>query len=65
LSGPTSSVSATTVVAHGLAGSAANLPHARRRLIGKDYLTALQNGASFRNIASRERSRRVSMLIEI
>jgi hypothetical protein len=37
----------------------------RRRLIEKDYLTALLNGASLRNIASRERSRRKSMLIEI
>jgi hypothetical protein len=65
LNGPTSSVSATAVVAHGLAGSAGNPSNSRRRLIEKDYLTALLNGASLRNIASRERSRRVSMLIEI
>jgi hypothetical protein len=65
VSGPTSSVSATAVVALRLAASAGNPSNPRRRLIEKDYLTALRNGASLRNIASRERSRREFMLIEI
>jgi hypothetical protein len=43
----------------------AQVDRPRRRLIEKDYLTELLNGANLRDIARRERSRCVSTLIEI